>query len=57
MAETKPTTRGSTNAPRFSAGLVTALVTGAWLIIFAAVMIYGIDGIRQHDNVVSTQAE
>jgi len=57
VAETKPTTRGSTNAPRFSAGLVTALVTGAWLIIFAAVMIYGIDGIRQHDNVVSTQAE
>ena len=53
MADTKSTT---TNSPRFSAGLVTTIVTVAWLIVFGVAMVYGIGGIEQHDGIVSTQA-
>jgi len=53
VADTKSTT---TNSPRFSAGLVTTIVTVAWLIVFGVAMVYGIGGIEQHDGIVSTQA-
>lgn len=57
VADSKPISQGTTNAPRFSAGLVTGLVTVVFLIVFGLVMMHGVDGINQHDHVVSTQAE
>lgn len=56
MANTKPSTPGST-APRFSAGLVTGVITLAWVVVFALVTMYGIDGVKQHDDVVSSQVK
>ncbi len=57
MADTHSTHHSSSNAPRFSAGLITGIVTLAWLVVFGAVMVHGLDGIHQHDEVVSTQAK
>lgn len=54
MADTK---HSSSSKPRFSAGLITGIVTLAWLIVFGAVTMHGIDGINQHDNPASSQAE
>jgi len=55
VADTKPST-GST-APRFSAGLITGVITLAWVVVFALVTVYGIGGVKQHDSAVATQAE
>lgn len=57
MADTHSTHHSSPNARRFSAGLVTGIVTLAWLVVFGAVVVHGLDGIHQHDEVVSTQAK
>ncbi len=48
--------------PGFSAGMVTAIVTAFWVIVFALVTIYGIGGINQDDILsqlapASSQAE
>jgi len=57
VADTHSTHHSSPNARRFSAGLVTGIVTLAWLVVFGAVMVHGLDGIHQHDEVVATQAK
>lgn len=50
-------TQNTPDTPRFSAGLITGVLTLAWLVIFGLVMMHGLDGIHQHDNVVATQAK
>lgn len=57
MAETKPTNHSTPNKPRFSAGLVTGIITLAWLVVFGMVVMHGVKGVHQHDTTVSTQAE
>lgn len=56
MADTKHTNSNSSK-PRFSAGLVTSIITLAWVVVFGVVTMYGIKGVHQHDNAVSAQAE
>lgn len=56
MADSKHT-QTTSNKPRFSAGLVTAIVTVAWLVVFGVVMVNGTNDLHQHDTAVSAQAE
>ena len=57
MADTHSTTRSASNSPRFSAGLITGIITLAWLIVFGLVTLHGLDGIHQHDGVEATQSK
>ncbi len=56
VADTKHTNHTTSNKPRFSAGLVTGIVTLAWIVIFAIVMVKGTGELHQHDAAVATQA-
>jgi len=47
------TSHSAGGKPKFSAGLVTGIVTLAWLVVFGLVVLHGIDGINQHNHVVS----
>ena len=43
----------SQGKPKFSAGLITLLVTGAWIVVFGLVLSHGLDGIHQHDRALA----
>jgi len=52
-AEAFVATSSNNSKPKFSAGLVTALVTIVWLVVFGAAMIHGSEGIQQHDHIIA----
>jgi len=57
VADTKHTNLATSSKPRFSAGLVTGVITLAWLVVFGVVIVNGTGNLHQHEAAVSTQAE
>lgn len=41
----------NSNKPAFSAGMVTAVITLFWVVIFALVTMHGMGGLKEHDIV------